>query len=74
MILRMKLVGNINYINKMGVKMEKLIKIGEVNAEGSAELKLLREVLEKAGFIVAEYPEGRFEDYLIILEKKQMEN
>lgn len=54
--------------------MEKLVKIGEINAEGPTELKLLREVLEKSGFEIAEYPEGRFEDYLIILEKKQMEN
>lgn len=51
--------------------MEKLIKIGEISAESPKELELLRETLEKAGFVVAEYPEGYFEDYLIILAKSK---
>ena len=51
--------------------MEKLVKIGEINAENSQERELLRETLEHTGFVIAEYPENEFEDYLIILAKRQ---
>ena len=51
--------------------MEKLVKIGEVCAENSKTKELLREVLENAGFVTVTYPEDSFEDYLIILEKRQ---
>ena len=51
--------------------MEKLVKIGEVCAENSETRELLREVLENAGFVTATYYEDSFEDYLIILERKQ---
>lgn len=51
--------------------MEKLVKIGEISAENSKERELLRETLENAGFVTAVYPEECFEDYLIILAKRQ---
>jgi len=51
--------------------MEKLVKIGELQAENAEERKLLRETLENAGFLIAEYPKDCYEDYLIILAKRQ---
>ena len=50
--------------------MEKLVKIGEIQAETKEIKNRLRKILENAGFVTATYPEDNFEDYLIILEKK----
>ena len=52
--------------------MDKLIKIGEIQAENAEERKLLRETLENAGFVIAEYPKDCYEDYLIVLALRPM--
>ena len=51
--------------------MEKLVKIGEIEAESLKDKEMFREALENIGFVVAEYPEGCFDNYLIILTKRQ---
>lgn len=45
--------------------------IGEISAENSKERELLRETLENAGFVTAEYVNPEFENCLVILAKRK---
>ena len=47
--------------------MEKLVKIGEVNAENSEERELFRETLENAGFVVI--PCESYEENIIVVKR-----
>lgn len=51
--------------------MEKIVKIGEIQAEDEICKNKLKKVLENCGFLIAEYPENVYEDWLVILEKRQ---